>query len=102
MSLEHSYWRFRDLKARGIVNNRMTLHRWIKSQGFPQGTLLGPNSRAWTVQEIITWLDGRPIFDKLKSTRYVDDEGHEHSNCCPPIVDSELEPTDLEASKDGS
>lgn len=59
MSLEHAYWRFSDLKARAIVNNRMTLHRWIQNQGFPQGVLLGPNSRAWAVEEVVRWLDNR-------------------------------------------
>ena len=44
--------RFNDLKARGTVNNRTTLARWIKLYGFPPGTKLGPNTRAWTEDEI--------------------------------------------------
>ena len=46
------YLRFSDLRERGIVNNRVTLGRWIRDQGFPPGFLLGPNSRAWTEDEI--------------------------------------------------
>ncbi len=44
--------RFKDLKERGIVSNRVTLSRRIKDHGFPPGFLLGPNSRAWTEDEI--------------------------------------------------
>ncbi len=53
------YYRFTDLKAAGIVRNRMTLSRWIKSQGFPAGVLLGPNTRAWRADDIERWLAER-------------------------------------------
>jgi hypothetical protein len=59
MSIECAYWRYVDLKSRGIVNNRMTLYRWIHDHAFPKGVLLGPNSRAWPVEEVIQWLDDR-------------------------------------------
>ena len=59
MSLEHAYWRYSDLKARNIVNNRMTLWRWIQDNGFPEGILLGPNTRAWSVPEVRKWLNTR-------------------------------------------
>ena len=52
--------RFRDLKARGIVNNYPTLYRWIETQGFPPGQMLGPNSRAWRECDIEAWLASRP------------------------------------------
>jgi predicted DNA-binding transcriptional regulator AlpA len=52
--------RFPDLVDAGIVANRVTLARMIKS-GFPPGRLLGPNTRAWTEIEIQTWLDARPV-----------------------------------------
>ena len=52
--------RFSDLKARGIVNNRATLYRWIRGQGFPPGFLLGPNSRAWREEDVLAWLGDRP------------------------------------------
>ena len=52
--------RFSDLKARGIVNNRATLSRWIKKYGFPVGFMLGPNSRGWYEKEVADWLSRRP------------------------------------------
>jgi Prophage CP4-57 regulatory protein (AlpA) len=52
--------RFTDLKARGIVNNWVTLGRWIKDEGFPPGRKIGPNTRAWTDEEVATWLESRP------------------------------------------
>ena len=53
------YYRFSDLKAAGIVRNRMTLSRWIKLHGFPAGVLLGPNTRAWRADEVERWLAER-------------------------------------------
>jgi predicted DNA-binding transcriptional regulator AlpA len=53
--------RFRDLKARGLVNNWVTLSRWVQEQGFPPGRLLGPNTRVWTEAEIEAWVVSRPI-----------------------------------------
>ena len=53
--------RFRDLKGRGIVNNHVTLKRWIERQGFPPGRMLGPNTRVWRESEIDAWLQSRPI-----------------------------------------
>ena len=49
--------RFKDLKELGIVDNRVTLARRIKDQGFPPGFPLGPNSRAWTQNEIEVHLE---------------------------------------------
>ncbi len=46
------YLRFKDLKQRKVVENRTTLQRWIATQGFPPGVLLGPRTRAWTEAEI--------------------------------------------------
>jgi predicted DNA-binding transcriptional regulator AlpA len=53
--------RFKDLKERGIVDNRVTLSRRIKDHGFPPGFLLGPNSRAWTEDVVEAWLKARPV-----------------------------------------
>jgi hypothetical protein len=53
--------RFTDLKARGIVNNWVTLLRWIDREGFPPGRKLGPNTRAWTDEEIARWIAERPM-----------------------------------------
>jgi hypothetical protein len=46
------YLRFADLKARGIVGNWQTLQRWIREQGLPAGRMLGPNTRAWSEEEV--------------------------------------------------
>ena len=56
--------RFADLKARGIVNNWVTLRDWIEREGFPAGTRLGPNTRAWDEQEIADWIASRPTAPK--------------------------------------
>ena len=53
--------RFANLKARGIVSNHVTLKRWIETEGFPPGRLLGPNTRVWTEAEIEAWVASRPI-----------------------------------------
>jgi predicted DNA-binding transcriptional regulator AlpA len=56
--------RYRDLKARGVINNRPTLQNWIKKRGFPRGQLTGPNTRTWTEEEVGVWLDNRPVAPK--------------------------------------
>jgi hypothetical protein len=56
--------RYCDLKARGIVNNRVTLRNWIRDRGFPPGQLTGPNSRTWGEGEIDDYLDSRPTAPK--------------------------------------
>jgi hypothetical protein len=55
--------RYRDLKARGIVDNRTTLANWIR-RGFPSGQLTGPNTRTWSESEIASYLDSRPTAPK--------------------------------------
>ena len=55
------YLRYRDLKDRGIVNNAVTLSRWIANEGFPHGFLLGPNTRVFSEAAVQVWLDSRPI-----------------------------------------
>jgi predicted DNA-binding transcriptional regulator AlpA len=56
--------RFADLKRRGIVRNWPTLRAWIEREGFPPGVKLGPNSRAWTEDEIDRWLATRRTWSK--------------------------------------
>jgi predicted DNA-binding transcriptional regulator AlpA len=56
--------RYLDLKARGIVSNRMTLRRWIAEEGFPAGVQLGPNSVAWPEDEINAWVKSRSRASK--------------------------------------
>jgi predicted DNA-binding transcriptional regulator AlpA len=58
--------RIGDLKAAGIAASWTQLYRLIRDEGFPRGKLIGRNTRAWDVQEIETWIDGRPDFDKAK------------------------------------
>jgi hypothetical protein len=52
--------RFRDLKARGIVNSWPMLKVRIFRDGFPPGRMIGPNQRAWTQDEIEQWFNSRP------------------------------------------
>jgi predicted DNA-binding transcriptional regulator AlpA len=56
--------RYKDLVAAGIVSSWMQLRRLIENDNFPRGVLLGRNTRAWRVQDITTWLDGRPSTTK--------------------------------------
>ena len=52
--------RHADLVARGVTTSwARTRHMQIRGN-FPLGKLLGPNSRVWSVDEIVAWLDGRP------------------------------------------
>lgn len=55
------YLRYADLVERQIVNNRTTLQRWIRDYGFPPGVLLGPNTRAWPVDQVDAWLAARAV-----------------------------------------
>jgi predicted DNA-binding transcriptional regulator AlpA len=66
--------RFRDLKERGIVNNRVTLDSWIDKQGFPRGRMTGPNTRTWEEQEVAAWLAARPTDKKPAPRRAVETE----------------------------
>jgi hypothetical protein len=52
--------RFHDLKARGIVANRVTLKSWIEKYGFPAGTRLGPNTIGWRDDVVAEWERSRP------------------------------------------
>jgi hypothetical protein len=57
--------RFADLKARGIVRNRVTLKNLQLKCGFPLGQLTGPNTRTWDEEtEIDPWLASRPTAPK--------------------------------------
>jgi predicted DNA-binding transcriptional regulator AlpA len=56
--------RYPDLVEAGIVNNRVTLSAWIREQGFPQGQMIGPNTRSWSETEVAAWLNSRPTETK--------------------------------------
>ena len=53
------YVKFRGLRENGVVDNRVTLSRWIREQGFPPPVQLGPNSVAYPVDEVEAWLASR-------------------------------------------
>jgi predicted DNA-binding transcriptional regulator AlpA len=53
--------RFRDLKARGIVTSWPMLKLRVERDNFPPGRMVGPNSRAWSEEEIDAWFKSRPI-----------------------------------------
>ena len=73
MTLPIQVLRFPDLKRVGI-NNWPTLQRWIKTQGFPPGRHLGPNTRVWTLEEVESWWEGRadPPPENVKGAGAVD------------------------------
>jgi hypothetical protein len=55
------FLRFKDLKERGIVANWPQLNILVERDGFPAGRLLSPNIRAWTEDEVLAWLETRPV-----------------------------------------
>jgi predicted DNA-binding transcriptional regulator AlpA len=52
--------RFRDLKTRGLVKSWPMLKRRVERDGFPPGRMLGPNTRAWTEDEVEEYENSRP------------------------------------------
>ena len=54
------YLRFKDLQAMGLVNNRVTLGRWIRKHGFPRGVFVTPQTRIWREEDVLAWLESRP------------------------------------------
>jgi hypothetical protein len=58
--------RFKHVKERGIVNNRVQLHSLIKKCGFPAGQMMGKpgepgsNTRFWDEEKVNDWLASRP------------------------------------------
>ena len=55
------YLRFKDLQQRNIVRNWTTLARLVREQGFPAGTRVGAQTRAWEEAEVEAWLESRRI-----------------------------------------
>jgi hypothetical protein len=41
------------------------LRRLIEDEGFPEGVLLGKNTRAWRLHEVTAWLKSRPTGPKI-------------------------------------
>ena len=56
-----NFLRFKDLKQRNIVRNWTTLTRLMREQGFPAGTRVGAQARAWDEAEVEAWLESRRI-----------------------------------------
>jgi len=54
-------WRFSDLQARGIVGSRPQLKNLQVKNGFPEGQMLGDNTRAWRASDIEDWIAARPV-----------------------------------------
>jgi predicted DNA-binding transcriptional regulator AlpA len=61
--------RFRDLRTSGICDNWQQLFRLIEDHGFPAGRLISPNCRAWTVDEVTSWIASRPTERKVVKPR---------------------------------
>jgi predicted DNA-binding transcriptional regulator AlpA len=59
-----SILRYRDLKARKIVENRAQLRNLIEKHNFPRGRYLSPNVRGWTDPEVDQWVESRPVVEK--------------------------------------
>lgn len=49
-------YRYPDLVAKKILTNRVTLARWQRDNGFPQSIRLGPNSIAFSADEVDAWV----------------------------------------------
>lgn len=56
--------RYADLEAAGLVGSWTQLLRMIDDEGFPPGTLLSANVRAWRLDELEGWLESRPSARK--------------------------------------
>ena len=61
------FLRFNDLKQRNIVRNWTTLARLMNQQGFPTGTRIGAQARAWEEAEVEAWLESRRIASPARS-----------------------------------
>jgi predicted DNA-binding transcriptional regulator AlpA len=53
--------RVKDLQQRGIAASHQAVRHLQLHQNFPLGRLLGPNTRAWTTDEVNDWLRSRPV-----------------------------------------
>lgn len=59
--------RYPDLVEAGVVNNRVTLARWIKHRGFPKPIQLGANSVAWPADQVEAWIAALPTTDQKEA-----------------------------------
>jgi predicted DNA-binding transcriptional regulator AlpA len=56
-----SLLRFPNLKQKNIVKSWPQLKRLQDRYNFPKGRMIGPNTRAWTDQEIDEWVASCPV-----------------------------------------
>src|ERR1043166_8479309 len=82
------YFRFQDLKERGIVNNRRTLSRWIQKEKFPKPVRLAPRSAAFSVAAVVAWLAERERRNPIG--RFA---GRPHRNALGPLKAEESPPS---------
>jgi predicted DNA-binding transcriptional regulator AlpA len=54
------FLRMKQLSELGISKSYPDLNNKITRYGFPQGRYLGANTRVWTEDEVMAWLDSRP------------------------------------------
>jgi predicted DNA-binding transcriptional regulator AlpA len=70
--------RYQHLEAAGIASSWQALSRLIDNDGFPEGIMLGRNTRAWQLDEVEAWIANRPTARKIvppKKPRQDDIEG---------------------------
>ena len=63
-------WRFRDMKALGIITCWPTLSAWIRTENFPPGFMIGQNTRAWFASDVQAWLKSRPVERTTKKRQH--------------------------------
>jgi hypothetical protein len=80
-----TYYRFHDLVARGYVNNRMTLKRRIDAGLIPRPVDLGPNTRAWTDEQLAE-IDARIAAGEFRTATEQKEEPQTES---PPVTSVE-------------
>jgi hypothetical protein len=85
--------RFADLKARGLVNSWPSLNYKIRTQGFPPGRMIGPNSRAWSDEEIEAFEESRPIAGPPPRGAAAVAKGHRPRDRRRKGVDEAMAPT---------
>lgn len=49
-----------EIIKRGICSNRQMIYRRMERDGFPRPLQLGPNTVAWSEDEVNAWLASRP------------------------------------------
>jgi predicted DNA-binding transcriptional regulator AlpA len=57
--------RFKDLQRLNVVKSWPQLRYMQRHYGFPEGILLGENTRAWTSSKVQEWLEARPTVSTL-------------------------------------